>query len=69
MLEDLEVFMAVELVVEEDGAKEACLVRSWSPDLGSPIFVAPDFIMAVRQLTRPEREVQRRKLFNNKLLA
>lgn len=54
MLEDLEVFMAVvEVVVEEDGAKEPCLARSWSPGLGSPTLVAPVFIMAARQQTTP----------------
>lgn len=48
MLEDLEVFMAEEevVVVEEDGVKEACF---WSPGLGSPTLVAPDFNMAARQ--------------------
>lgn len=54
MLEDLEVFMAVvEVAVEEDGVKELCLARSWSPGLGSPTLVAPVFIMAARQQTTP----------------
>lgn len=44
MLEDLEVLMAVEVV--EEGCKEVCLARSWSPGLGSPNLVAPVFIMA-----------------------
>lgn len=66
MLEDLEVFMAVEVVLEEDGATETCFVRSWSPGLGSPTLVAPDFIMAVLQRTTPERE---EKLLLNNLLG
>lgn len=61
MLEDLEVFMAVEVVVEEEGTKEACLARSWSPGLGSPTLVAPVFIMAARQLTTPERSQDKRR--------
>lgn len=59
MLEDLEVFMAVEVVDEEEGTKEACLARSWSPCLGSPILVAPAFSMAACQLTAPERSPER----------
>ena len=60
MLEDLEVFMAVEVVAEEEeGAKEACLARSWSPGLGSPTLVGPALIMAACQLTTPEREKTR----------
>ena len=58
MLDDLEVFMAVEVVVEEDEAKEFCLVRSWSPDLGSPTLVAPDLIMAAFQLTTPVQRTE-----------
>lgn len=54
MLEDLEVLMAVE-VVEEEGFKEVCLARSWSPGLGSPTLAAPVFIMAARQQTTPGR--------------
>ena len=45
MLEDLEVFMAVE--VDEEEAKEVCRARSWSPGLGSPTLVAPALSMAV----------------------
>lgn len=44
MLEDLEFLKAAEVEVEE--VKEACLTRSWSPGLGSPPLVAPDFSMA-----------------------
>lgn len=51
MLEDLEVFMAVEVVEEEDEVKLG-LDRSWNPGLGSPTLVAPVFIMASRQKTR-----------------
>lgn len=54
MLEDLEVFMAVEVVVvEEDWANEACF---WSPGLGRPTLVAPVFIMVACQLTTPEKK-------------
>ena len=60
MLEDLEVFMAVEVVEEEDGTKEACLARSWSPGLGSPTLVAPAFNMAACQLTAPESRERKR---------
>lgn len=64
MLEDLEVFMDVEaLVVVVEDAREACLPRSWSPDLGSPILVAPVFIMATSQQTTPERSQQKRGHF------
>ncbi len=70
MLEDLELFMAVEVVVEEEGAKEVCLTRSWSPDLGSPTLVAPAFIMAARQQTTPEspKSKQEGKSLYNKFL-
>lgn len=57
MLEDLEVFMAVEVVAEEEGAEEGCL--AWSPGLGSPTLVAPAFIMAACQLTTPERSSEK----------
>ncbi len=65
MLEDLEFLMAVEVVVEEEGAVEACLARSWSPGLGSPTLVAPAFIMVARQLTTPERSPEKEN-HNNK---
>lgn len=61
MLEDLEVFMAVEVVEEEGGTEEACLPLSWSPGLGSPTLVVPAFSMAVCQLTAPERSPERRE--------
>lgn len=57
MLDDLDVFMAVEEAVEEEVAKETCF---WSPGLGSPTLVAPDFIMAARQLTTPKRSPEKR---------
>lgn len=64
MLEDLEVFMAEEVVEAED-VEGACLTRSWSPGLGSPTLVAPAFIMARCQRTKPEKKSrQKRKLFN-----
>lgn len=51
MVEDLEVFMNVVVVEEDDGVKLG-LDRSWNPGLGSPALVAPVFIMALRQKTR-----------------
>lgn len=48
VLEDLEVFIAEEMVLEEVWVREPCLVRSWRPGLGSPTLVAPVFIMAAR---------------------
>lgn len=74
MLEDLEVFMAVEVVVEEEGAKDACLARSWSPGLGRPTLVAPVFIMAACQQTTPGKIPEQRGnhcewLFSRKMAA
>lgn len=48
VLEDLEVFIAEEMVLEEVWVREPCLARSWTPGLGSPALVAPVFIMAAR---------------------
>lgn len=65
MLEDLEVFMAVEEVAEDEGVTEACLARSWSPGLGRPTLVAPVFIMAACQQTTPERRAEKRRNLEN----
>lgn len=48
VLEDLDVFIAVEVALEEVWVREPCLARSWSPGLGSPTLVVPVFIMAAR---------------------
>ena len=44
VLDDLEVFMAMEV---EEGAKVAGFARSWCPGLGRPTLVVPAFNMAV----------------------
>lgn len=68
MLEDREVFMADEVVEEEEGVREDCLGRSWSPGLSSPTFVAPVFIMAGCQKNKPRRIPQKKSLYNNILI-
>ena len=59
VLDDLEVFMAVEV---EDGAKVAGFARSWCPGLGRPTLVVPAFNMAAHlnlQTNAAGREVER----------
>ena len=68
MLEDLEVFMAVEEEAEEEGVKEACLARSCSPGLGRPTLVVPVFIMVACQQTTPERRAEKRRNFDQLLV-
>lgn len=53
MLEDLDVFMAEEMVLEEVWLREPCLARSWRPGLGSPTLVVPVFNMAARHGQNP----------------